>query len=81
MDVVNGNLDAVNGNLGPANGNLGAMKKHLFACIIPPGNFEMLSCLNKLDICSFKKNPHKSNLLRPESISKLPGGLVLYVNC
>ena len=52
---------------------------------IPPGNFEMLSRLNELELCGLllikwqpdldyysgkKKSLHKSNLLRHESISK-----------
>ena len=53
---------------------------------IRPGNFEMLSRLNKSDLCglfltewqpdldhsSVKKSPHNSNSFRHESISKLP---------
>ena len=53
---------------------------------LPPGNFEMLSRLNELDLCrifvtewqpdldhsSVKKSPHNSNWFRHESISKLP---------
>ena len=60
---------------------------------IPPGNFEMLSRLNELDLCGLfklnnrlgqvviqlKKSPHKSNSFRRESISKLPGGMALLV--
>ena len=61
---------------------------------IPPGNFEILSRLKKLDLCGLKKklnnilyqvviqskkNPHKSNLFKRESISKLPGGMSLFV--
>ena len=56
---------------------------------IRPGNFEMLSRLNELDLCGlflteewsksgchlvFLKIPQKSNSFRRESISKLPGG-------
>ena len=61
---------------------------------IPPGNFEMFSCLNEMNLCGlFKLNnglnqfvnlvqkcPHKYNLFRCESISKLPGGMALYVS-
>ena len=61
---------------------------------IPPGNIEMLSRLNKLDLCGlffwlndnltktiiqFLKSPHKPNSLRRESISKLPGGMALFI--
>ena len=54
---------------------------------IRSGNFEMLSCLNELELCglflteewsrsgchSVKKSPHKSDSFRRDSISKLPG--------
>ena len=60
----------------------------LFRILVNLPNFEMPSHLNELDSCglfltaewsksrchSVKKSPHKSNLLRCESISKLPGG-------
>ena len=60
---------------------------------ILPGNFEILSRPNELDLCglflteewcrsgchSVKKSPNKSNLLGRESISKLPGGMALFV--
>ena len=61
---------------------------------IRPCSFEMLPRLNKLDLCrlyfltewqpgldyySVLKNLHKSNSLRSESISKLPGGMTLFV--
>ena len=62
---------------------------------IPPGNFETLSGLNELDLTRLfflklnnslgqvviksKKSQHKSNLIRRESISKLPGGMALLV--